>query len=69
MSKPPTKSSPYSPDQLKILFEALSIAPSYLSKRFILTEMLGWDEETLKRNMNLVEEENNLRRLGKTGGF
>lgn len=59
----------YSPQDLKVLFEALNSAPSYLSKRYILRHMLGWSEEDLKTNMALIEEEQNLKRMGKTGGY
>jgi hypothetical protein len=53
--------------ELKTLFEALNSAPSYLSKRFILLHMLGWDEDKLRLNMQLVEQEKDLARMGKTG--
>ena len=59
----------YSPQDLKVLFEALNSAPSYLSKRYILRHMLGWSEEDLRTNMALIEEEQNLKRMGKTGGY
>ncbi len=59
----------YSPQDLKVLFEALNSAPSYLSKRYILRHMLGWSEEDLKTNMALIDEEQNLKRMGKTGGY
>lgn len=57
----------YTAQELKILFEALNSAPSYLSKRFILLHMLGWDEDKLRLNMQLVEQEKDLARMGKTG--
>lgn len=59
----------YSPQDLKVLFEALNSAPSYLSKRYILRHMLGWSDEDLRTNMTLIEEEQNLKRMGKTGGY
>jgi hypothetical protein len=59
----------YSPQDLKVLFEALNSAPSYLSKRYILRHMLGWSDEDLRTNMALIEEEQNLKRMGKTGGY
>lgn len=59
----------YSPQDLKVLFEALNSAPSYLSKRYILRHMLGWSDEDLKTNMALIDEEQNLKRMGKTGGY
>lgn len=57
----------YTAEELKCLFDALNSAPSYLSKRFILLHMLGWDEEKLKLNMQLVDQEKDLGRMGKTG--
>lgn len=59
----------YAPADLKILFEALNSAPSYLSKRYILKHMLGWSEEDLKINMHLMEEEANMKKLGQRGGY
>lgn len=56
----------YTADELKTLFEALNSAPGYLSKRFILLHMLGWDEEQLRINMQLVDQEKELARMGKT---
>ena len=45
------------PIDLKIIFEALQIAPGYLSKRFILSELLGWSDELIKKNATLRSEE------------
>jgi hypothetical protein len=59
----------YTPAELKVLFEALNSAPSYLSKRFILKNMLGWSEEQLKQNMSMIEEEQSLKKMGKTGAY
>jgi hypothetical protein len=59
----------YTPADLKVLFEALNSAPSYLSKRFILKNMLGWSEEQLKQNMIMIEEEQSLKKMGKTGAY
>lgn len=59
----------YSPTDLKILFEALNTAPSYLSKRYILKHMVGWTDEDLKLNQQLVEEELSHKKMGKTGGY
>lgn len=55
----------YTAEELKCLFDALNSAPSYLSKRFILLHMVGWDEEKLRLNMQLVEQEKELARMGK----
>lgn len=67
ITKKPSTSKYYSAEELKTLFEALNSAPSYLSKRFILLHMLGWDEEQLRLNMQLVDQEKELGRMGKTG--
>ena len=40
-----------------MLFEALNNAPSYLSKRFILKHMVGWSDEDLKLNLQMLQEE------------
>lgn len=68
-TKTNTKLKTYSPDELKILFEALNSAPGYLSKRYILKHMLGWSDDDLKLNLSMIEEESNLKRMGKTGGY
>jgi hypothetical protein len=68
-TKKETANKTYTPAELKVLFEALHIAPNYLSKRYVLKHMLGWTDEDLKNNMNMIEEENNLRKMGKTGGY
>lgn len=59
----------YTPQDLKVLFEALNSAPSYLSKRYILKHMLGWTDEQLKQNMNMIEEEQSFKKMGKTGAY
>jgi hypothetical protein len=68
-----TKKSPanktYSPEELKLLFEALNSAPSYLSKRYVLKHMLGWTDEDLSTNMKMIEEEQAFKKMGKTGGY
>jgi hypothetical protein len=64
-----SKQMTYTPAELKVLFEALNSAPSYLSKRFILKNMLGWSEEQLKQNMSMIEEEQSLKKMGKTGAY
>jgi hypothetical protein len=63
------KNKTYTPEELKVLFEALNTAPSYLSKRYILLHMLGWTDEDLRTNMTLIEEEQQQKRMGKTGGY
>lgn len=65
----PTVKAVYTPEQIKILFEALNSAPSYLSKRFILQNMLGWTEEDLKTNIAMIEEEANMRKQGYKGVY
>ena len=49
----------YSPDELKILIDALNVAPSYLSKRFILKYLCGWSDELLQLNARMKNEEQN----------
>ncbi len=63
------KNKTYTPEELKVLFEALNTAPSYLSKRYILKHMLGWTDEDLRTNMTLIDEEQQQKRMGKTGGY
>lgn len=67
--KPAPGAKTYTPEELKVLFEALAMAPSYLSKRYILKHMLGWDDEDLKLNMNMIEQEQQMNRIGKTGAY
>jgi len=59
----------HTPEELKILFEALNSAPSYLSKRFILKHMLGWTDEDLKTNLTFIQEEAANRTIGMKGGY
>lgn len=60
----------YSPDELKTLFEALSIAPSWMSKRFIMRELCGWPDEKIAENVMLrTEEETQSQRNNKIGGY
>lgn len=59
----------YTPEELKILFEALNATPGYLSKRFVLINLLGWTEQALADNMKMIEEETALRKMGKQGGY
>lgn len=58
----------YTPEELKTLFEALTIAPSYLSKRFILKNLVGFTEEDLKANIELVDEEARQRKISNGRG-
>ena len=69
MTKINKEAGAYTPAELKTLFEALNTAPSYLSKRYILKHMLGWTDEQLKQNMSMIEEEQSLKKMGKTGGY
>jgi hypothetical protein len=48
--------------ELKILFEALNQAPSYLSKRFILKHLMGWSDEDLKLNLQMLQEESDAKK-------
>ena len=56
-TKTTIKSKTYTPEELKMLFEALNNAPSYLSKRFVLKHMVGWSDEDLKLNLQMLQEE------------
>jgi hypothetical protein len=67
--KNPHTGQTYTPDELKILFEAMNQTPSYLSKRFVLKHLLGWSDDALKINMQMMEEENNMRKIGQKGGY
>jgi len=31
--------------------------------------MLGWTDEQLKQNMSMIEEEQSLKKMGKTGAY
>lgn len=58
------------PEQLKTLFEAMNIAPSWLSKRFIMTEMIGWSDEDIIKNAELKNQEDQNAKIGnKVGSF
>lgn len=57
-----------SPTELKTVFEALQIAPSYLSKRFIMTELLGWSDDVMAKNVKLRNEEISMEKMGDRAG-
>lgn len=60
----------YEPNELKTLFEAMSIAPSYLSKRFIMRELCGWTDKMIEDNAKLRMEEDQQLKIGnKLGGY
>lgn len=60
----------YDPQELKTLFEAIQIAPSWMSKRFIMQELCGWDESRITRNVTLRNEEDQQSKIGnKVGGY
>lgn len=60
----------YNPQELKTLFEALSIAPSYLSKRFIMKELCGWSDKMINDNASLkIDEEQQIKIGNKLGGY
>lgn len=64
------KTSAMTPSELKVVFESLNIAPSYLSKRFILRELLGWSDELITTNANFRNEEEQAQKTGnKVGAF
>lgn len=58
------------PEQLKTLFEALNSAPSWMSKRFIMTELLGWSDTLIAKNVELKNQEDQQLKIGnKAGSF
>lgn len=58
------------PHTLKTIFETISIAPTWLSKRFIMTELLGWTDEMVAKNVKLKQEEINADKQGdKVGAY
>lgn len=60
----------YTPEQMKTLFEALNMAPSWMSKRFIMRELCGWSDEKIAENVMLrTEEETQSQRNNKIGGY
>ena len=60
----------YTPGELKTIMEAINIAPSWMSKRFIMTELLGWNEERVARNVVLKQQEDQQSNIGnKAGGY
>jgi hypothetical protein len=60
VSRPPK----YTPEELKILVDALNGAPSYLSKRFILKYLCGWSDELVEENMKLKMQEEQQKKIG-----
>jgi len=58
----------FTPSELKVVFEALNMAPSYLSRRFILREMLGWSDELIATNATLRREEEQALKTGNNVG-
>jgi hypothetical protein len=73
MSTPKEKKNPgnsIQPAELKCLFEALNIAPQWISKRFILEHYCGWSEQDIQRNATLRSEEEQQSKIGnKTGAY
>lgn len=62
--------SQLSPADLKTLFEALNISPTWMSKRFILKKYCGWTDEDINNNAQLRNDEEQQTKIGnKTGGF
>ena len=60
----------YTPDELKTLMEAIGIAPSWMSKRFIMQELCGWSEARMKMNVQLKQEEDQQSQMGnRAGGY
>lgn len=54
----------YSPEELKILVDALNTAPSYLSRRFILKHLCGWTDSLIEENVKLKKEEYTQSKIG-----
>lgn len=54
----------YTPEELKILVDALNGAPAYLSNRFILKHLCGWTDEMIETNMKLKQEELQQQKIG-----
>jgi hypothetical protein len=63
-TKTTTKTPRYTPEELKILVDALNGAPSYLSKRFILIHLCGWSDDLVKENMRMRIEEKQQEKIG-----
>lgn len=61
-TKTSAKLKTYDVVELKLLFEALNQAPSYLSKRFILKNLMGWSDEDLKLNLQMLQEESDAKK-------
>lgn len=59
----------YEPAELKTMFEALNAAPPWLSRRFILKNMMGWTDDDLKQNAVMVDEETTQRKMGNKGSY
>jgi hypothetical protein len=60
----------YTPDELKTLMEAIGMAPSWMSKRFIMQELCGWSEARVTLNAKLKTEEDQQSSMGnRTGGY
>ena len=50
--------------------EAINSAPAWMSKRFIMQELLGWTEDTVAKNAQLrTEEEQKYQRGDKVGAY
>ena len=59
-----------SPNDLNTLFEALNIAPAWISKRFILKHYCAWTDQQISENANMrLDEEQQMKIGNKTGGF
>lgn len=56
----------YTPEQLKIVVDALNGSPSYLSKRFVLKHLLGWSDKLIEENYKLKLEEDQQSKRGDT---
>lgn len=54
----------YTNEELRQLFDALHTAPSYLSKRFILQHLCGWNEDMILCNQQMKQQELDATKMG-----
>ena len=54
----------YTADELETLFRAVSSAPSYLSRKFILKVLCGWTDDMLDTNLKMRADESVATRNG-----
>lgn len=54
----------YKPEELRILFDALNNAPTYLSKQFILKYLCNWSDELISQNVKMKTGELETKKVG-----